>query len=356
MANDVAIIEKTLDLAMPTLANILAATPGLPARSFKAALLSQVQKKDRAAQKIMECTVSSLMNCACTFAGLGVMPDGVSGQAFILPFKGIATPVIGYMGYNTLGDRAGRTITGDIWFEGDDLKYAQGSTAFVEHIKKGPPGDRRIVGAWSCAAAKDRTPIVEILFLEELEETRLKAPSVKAGVTSPWDDVKNGRRRMYIKTGKRRLRASMPLLHGRQGDFIRADAMETQFEVTERPHYYLPGQDGALHVTDGTTGAPVDVKPPPAAMPDPTAPPPRLKAKIDAGEAPKEFESPTEWKMALLKLVSLNSRRKQALLDIRAANAEYMKTANDAGGEAAAAALVVAQAFNQALATLEKKS
>ena len=38
--------------------------------------------------------------------------DGVTGQAFLIPFKGRAQLVIGYKGFNTLAARSGLTVTG----------------------------------------------------------------------------------------------------------------------------------------------------------------------------------------------------------------------------------------------------
>lgn len=329
MANDLILYERAIDLAMPEISNILAATPGLPARSFKAGLLSQMRNA-KSANRILACTVPSILNCAATFAGLGLMPDGVTGQAFILPFKDTATPVIGYKGYNTLGDRAGRTITGDVWRDGDLLEYEQGSNAFVRWKPSGPPGQRRIMGAWSDASAPNRRSIVKVLYIDELEQVRQRSPSVKNNASSPWDDLVIGRPAMYAKTAKRRIASSMPLLTGAAGNYVVADAIETQFEVTGNPHYLLPGQDGRLVVTDGVTGAPVDIKPPPTDGADPTEPV-RLLAQINAGQPPSEFDNPTEWKVALLKIVSLYAKNESALRKILEANAPYLADASTAG-------------------------
>lgn len=352
MANELAVYERAIDDAMPTIANILAATPGLPARSFKAALLSQMQNA-KAARNILQCTVPSILNCAATFAGLGLFPDGVTGQAFILPFKQTATPVIGYKGYNTLGERAGRTITGECWYDGDTIDYEYGSRAFVSHKPIGPPGGRRILGAWANASAPSRGNIVKVQFIEELEEVRLRSPAVKAGVSSPWDDVKIGRPAMYAKTPRRRIASSMPLLHGAAGNYVVADALETQFEVTGNPHYLLPGQDGNLHVTDGMTGEVRKVAPPPSDGPDPTAPAPKVRAQINAGEGPTEFGKVLEWKVAMLRVISLNARRKPALEGFRDANKKYLAEANEIGGEYGEAALEITHAIAKALEALK---
>lgn len=330
MSNDLAVIETALDQAMPTLANILAATPGLPARSFKAAILSQLVHT-KAANAILNCSLPSIMNCAATFSGLGLMPDGVSGQAYILPFKGIATPVVGYMGYNTLGERAGRTITGDVWREGDVLEYEYGSRAFVSCKPVGPPGRRRIEGAWADASAKNRTPIVHVMYIEELEQVRERSPAGNYS-SSPWMDLVIGRPAMYAKTAKRRLKRSMPLLHG-TNNFVTADALETQFELTERPHYLLPGQDGQLHITDSGTGEqkPVTVEPPAPEL-DPTRPV-KLRAYINSPDDLDTFDTPGAWMMAMLRMIGLINKNKARLQKFVEMNNQLIDAAAEAGFE-----------------------
>ena len=51
--------------------------------------------------------------------GPGLEVDGVTGQAFLVPFAGKVQLVVGYKGYNTLGARAGLTITGEVVRSGD---------------------------------------------------------------------------------------------------------------------------------------------------------------------------------------------------------------------------------------------
>lgn len=325
--NSITLYENALEPAMEDLSNILAATPGLPARSFKSAMLSQMVNS-KAAAKLMECTLPSFLNCAATFAGLGLMPDGVTGQAYMIPFAGAATPVIGYKGYNTLGDRAGRTIDGDVVRDGDDFAYKKGTSAFVDHSPKGN-GSARITHAWGAAMANGKPPLISVLTIEELEAVRNKSPAGKKS-DSPWMDLVIGRPAMYAKTAKRRLARGMPLVHGHQGNYHTADALEGHFEATGRPHYFLPGGDGRLHITDSGTGEQRDSAPPEDPSVDPTASP-KLRAIISHDEGVREFENPGEWKAAMMKIVSLNSMKKGALEGIRKANAPYLAEAAKEG-------------------------
>jgi phage RecT family recombinase len=82
------------------------------------------------------------MSAAC----LGLEVDGVTGQAYLIPFKGRAQLVVGYKGYNTLAARSGITITGAVVREGDEFDYQLGSAAFVRHKPKGSKGDHARMG------------------------------------------------------------------------------------------------------------------------------------------------------------------------------------------------------------------
>lgn len=337
MGNELVVVERAIDEAMPTLANILAATPGLPARSFKAGLMSQMQNS-KVAQKILDCTLPSILNCAATFSGLGLMPDGVTGQAFILPFKNTATPVIGYKGYNTLGDRAGRTIDGNVVRFGEFFDFAEGTNPFVDHRRidkaTGQPlaaPDARITWIWANATAPNRTPLVAVLTIQDAIAIMEKSPAVKFKAETPYNDMAIGRPAMFTKSAKRRLARGMPLHHGPAGGYVVADALERQFDLTGEPHYLLPGADGQLHITHGRTGEPVKMAPPPQDdAPDPTMPT-KLRAQINHGEPPSEFENVGEWKMAILRLIDLNARRLGALQAIRASNAPFFAEASNQG-------------------------
>lgn len=339
-----AVIERAIDDAMPTLANILAATPGLPANSFKAAMLSQMQNH-RAAEKLARCTLPSILNCAATFAGLGLMPDGVSQQAFMLPFKDTATPVVGKQGYVTLGDRAGRTIKGNVVREGDEFDYMEGSTEYVKHKRLAPLGSR-ITHAWAVMTAPNRTPVVQVVPIDQLIEIMKKSPAVKFGSDTPYNDLVIGRPAMFEKSAVRKLRTSIPLVQG--GQFLVADHVEGRFEQTERPHYLLPGQDGRLRVTDGVTGEVHDIKPPTGEDPTLTV---KLKAALNAGEPPSEFERVGEWRGALMRLIDVIGPRKTALERFREANAVFLAEASSLGGDYQDAAMQVGEAIAKALAS-----
>lgn len=157
---------------------------------------------------LLECTQHSLLASVMSAAVLGLEIDGVTGQAFIIPFKNKAQLVIGYKGYNTLGFRAGFTITGEAVFDGDDFDYDTGTSPFVKHHQNFKT--HKLEYAWAAATAKDHTPVISILPESEIETVRRRSPGAKRK-DSPWNDQLIGYPAMAAKTAKRRLCRSMPL-------------------------------------------------------------------------------------------------------------------------------------------------
>lgn len=233
MANELIVFEKQLNAVSNQFEDVLGGRMP-PARLIRTIMIS-VERTP----KLLDCNRQSLMNAGMTFGVLALEVDGVTGQGYILPFKEVAQPVIGYRGYSTIGARAGLTITGDVVREGDEFDYAKGTKAFVHH-KPGDHSGGRFIRAWAVATAPNRTPIVEVLRLDELEAVRARAPGAKKS-DSPWNDPKIGLPAMYTKTAKRRLARSTPMAWATP-DFQYAAAMEEAFEERGKHSYIAPGR------------------------------------------------------------------------------------------------------------------
>lgn len=158
---------------------------------------------------LLECDRQSFFNSIMTSGVLGLEMDGVTGQAFPIPFKRKIQLVIGYKGYNTLGARSGMTITGEVVREGDEFDYSLGSGAFIRHKPKLGNGER-IIAAWALAASNGRPPVPSILGIDDLLAIKEKSPGAKKP-DSPWNDPTIGFPAMCSKSAKRRLCRSTPL-------------------------------------------------------------------------------------------------------------------------------------------------
>lgn len=204
MPGELVIIERQLQAVRPRLDLALGGI--MPATRLEQTILVSCERTP----KLLSCTPQSILNAAMTFAVLGLPVDGATGQGFMVPFKGIAQALIGYRGYNTLGARAGLTITAGTVREGDEFEYELGSNAFIRHRPQ--LGNRaRIVAFWACATSSDRPPIPSILSLDDVLAIKSQSPAVKGGASTPWNDPEIGFPAMGEKSARRRLARSTPL-------------------------------------------------------------------------------------------------------------------------------------------------
>lgn len=163
--------------------------------------------------KLLECDRVSLLSAVMTCAQLGLEPDGVMGQAYLVPFKGKVVFIAGYKGLITLARNSGEisSIQAHEVCERDHFDFAYGLSERLDHRPAtGARGE--VTHFYSYAHFKDGGHIFEVLTRADVEKIRdgsegykaFKAGYVK---TTPWVDhfVQMGR-----KTAIRRLANYLP--------------------------------------------------------------------------------------------------------------------------------------------------
>ncbi len=299
MPNELTVIEHQLKQVEPQLHNALGGL--MPANRLIQTVLISCERTPR----LLACSPQSIMNGAMTFACLGLPVDGATGQGFLLPFKTTAQAAIGYKGYNTLGARAGLTITGAAVREDDEIfDYLLGDKAFVKHKPK-LGSKARIIAFWAAAAAHGRPPIISILSIDEVSAIKAKSPAVRANADTPWNDPTIGFPAMGEKSAKRRLARSTPLITDAQ-QFMLGARMEEAFDEQGRPSWITP-ERGVVLEGDFSPMPARERSPTPTAaqlidasplQPGPTAADPgaspqtsTVQNPTDEGEAPDELSS-----------------------------------------------------------------
>jgi recombination protein RecT len=238
MANDLAVIEHQLKSIRPRLDSALGGI--MPATRLEQTILVSCER----IPKLLQCSPQSVLNAAMTFAVLGLPVDGATGQGFLLPFWNkedrvyVCQAIIGYKGYNTLGARAGLTITAGTVRENDEMwDYELGSAGFVRHRPR-LGSTARIVAFWSCATALDRPPIISILSIEDVLAIKEKSRAAEGG-GGPWHDPKIGFPAMGEKSARRRLSRSTPLRID-QPQFAQAARMEEAVDEQGKLSWITP--------------------------------------------------------------------------------------------------------------------
>lgn len=164
--------------------------------------------------KLLECNRTSLFAAVMTCAQLGLEPDGVLGQAYLVPFKGKVQFIPGYRGLLSLARNSGEvsSIQAHEVCENDEFRYSYGLNEELHHVPA--EGDRgEITHFYAYAKFKDGGYVFEVMTKAEVDAIRDRSEgykAFKAGKISstPWDTdyVPMGR-----KTAIRRIAKFLPM-------------------------------------------------------------------------------------------------------------------------------------------------
>lgn len=163
---------------------------------------------------LLDCDRTSLFASVLTCAQLGLEPDGVLGQAYLVPFKGKVQFIPGYRGLITLARNSGEvsSIQAHEVCQNDTFDYAYGLEETLYH--KPAEGERgEVTHFYAYAKFKDGGHVFVVLTRTEVESVRDNSEGFKAFKagrirSNPWDShfVPMG-----CKTAIRRLAKWLPL-------------------------------------------------------------------------------------------------------------------------------------------------
>ena len=168
--------------------------------------------------KLLECDRTSLFAAIMTCAQLGLEPDGVLGQAYLVPFAGKVQFIPGYKGLISLARNSGEvlSINAHEVCRNDRFSYAYGLEERLEHVPAS--GDRgSITHFYAVAKFKGGGHHFEVLTRAEVEAIRdgssgykqaLKYARAGEDPRSPW--VQNFPE-MGKKTAIRRMAKYLPM-------------------------------------------------------------------------------------------------------------------------------------------------
>lgn len=210
------------------------------AERFKTVALHSVIHGDA----LRECDPLSVIEAVREAAVLGLEPTGVLGEAWILPYRGVARLQVGYRGYLKLIRQSGQVqfVDAQLVYMNDTFDVEFGTHPRIVH-KPLLFGDRdeetgellqdrgNIRGAYSWAQLSGTdVPLIEWMPLVDIEQTRRASPAVRANRKTPWDDWYG---EMARKAPVRRLAKRLPL----NTQAARALAYEEESDKVEQQVY-----------------------------------------------------------------------------------------------------------------------
>jgi phage RecT family recombinase len=175
-----------------------------PERMIKVALIATSRDP-----KLLDCNPQSVLRCIMTAAELGLEPGGPFGHFYLIPFKGVCTPIVGYQGLIELVHRSGRllSISAHVVHENDPHKVKFGKRLILWHSPclTGDPGAPLF--AYAVAELKGGGVQAAVMTIEEINRIKQRSAAVKAGRPTPWDTDEE---EMQKKTVLRRLCKLLP--------------------------------------------------------------------------------------------------------------------------------------------------
>lgn len=137
--------------------------------------------------KLAQCSPGSFLGSVLSAAQLGLEVNTPLGHAYLIPFKGECTLLIGYQGMMELARRSG-TISAIYAYdvrEGDDFRYTLGLNPTVHHVPSDDPQreNKPLTHAYAVAKLKDGEPIFTVLSKAQVDKARSRSLS---GSSGPW--------------------------------------------------------------------------------------------------------------------------------------------------------------------------
>lgn len=158
------------------------------AREFLSNVVAAVQRNP----KLLECSPETLLNSFVTMASLKLMPSGVSGEAFVIPYKnsGVmeAQFQLGYQGLVTLFYRAGvKSIVAEIVRANDTFDYVNGE---VHHRPDVFADDRgEAIGAYVIVELQTGSKVAKVMSKKEILAIGKKFSKTFGKDFSIWDEA-----------------------------------------------------------------------------------------------------------------------------------------------------------------------
>jgi recombination protein RecT len=212
----------------------------LPKHMTTERFVAQVRQALARNQDLQRCSPFSIVDSVMKLADLGLDPSGTLGSAYLVPFKGVCTPVPGYRGLIDLAVRSGEVlaIKAEVVFWGDEFDWVEGDKPSLYHkpwYPKTPEeeeqqGERKVRAAYAIATLPNKQKQFVVMTFRDLESVRLKAPGGKSSST-PWA---THRVEMYKKCPIRRLVKQLPLSPVKARELGRALEIEEEQEVSNQ--------------------------------------------------------------------------------------------------------------------------
>ncbi|MEU4967834.1 recombinase RecT [Streptomyces smyrnaeus] len=140
----------------------------------------------RRTPKLGECSPESFLGALMTCSQLGVEPGGPTGEAYLVPFKGEVTFVLGYKGMAKLFWQSpmAKSLSAQVVYEGDHFDYEYGLDQKLVH-RPALTGRGKPIAYYAVATTTTGGSAFVVLSPEDVEKHRKHSAFPNGG---PWKD------------------------------------------------------------------------------------------------------------------------------------------------------------------------
>lgn len=144
---------------------------------------------------LMDCTDPSILVCVIQAAQLGLELDGVTGQAYLVPFKNNNTGqmecqlIPGYKGLLSLAYNSDKvdSVNAKTVHEGDSFQFNYGLNPDLIHIPKFDAKKRKITHVYCVVKMKSGGHIFDVMSRDEIEEHKKRYSHAAKRKDSVWE-------------------------------------------------------------------------------------------------------------------------------------------------------------------------
>lgn len=182
---------------------------------------------------LLACNQMSVLRCVVGAASVGLEVGGLLGEAYLVPFKGECTLIIGYKGLIKLARQSGeiKSIRARVVYKADEFHVEYGLRETITHkpnLESSDLKDEDIIAVYAVAEFKEGEPQFEVMTRAQVDKIRGRSASANSG---PWvTDYAE----MAKKTVIRRLSKVMPLSPEKAQAYTQAIAHENASETGDK--------------------------------------------------------------------------------------------------------------------------
>lgn len=175
------------------------------AMKFLSAVTSAVQRTP----ELLNCDPVTVINSFMTMAQLEFMPSDVSGEAYVLPYKGKAQFQLGYQGLVTLFYRAGaKSIVAEIVKAKDKFSFVNGVVGHQPDVFAEDRGEA--IGAYVIVELQQGGIISKVMNKKDIMAIGQKFSKSFKSDYSPWNEKNDPELWMWRKTVMKQIAKLIP--------------------------------------------------------------------------------------------------------------------------------------------------